>query len=82
MINTPTPTDPKKLLHIANVTKESRIRDLVHAVVGNTLTHPAHFVLQSKFKLTGSIFDSPLLNRHTMNRVYTAVKNDYIENKI
>ena len=82
LLNSPTPTDPKKLIHIANVTKESRIRDLVHAVVGNILTHPAHFVLQSKFNLEGSIFDSPMLNKHTMARVYTAVKNDYIENKI
>ena len=82
LMNTPTPTEPKKLIHIANVTKESRIRDLVHAVVGHTITHPAHFVLQSKFSLQGSIFDSPLMNKHTMARVYTAVKNDYIENKI
>jgi len=82
LMNSPTPTEPKKLIHIANVTTTSRIRDLVHAIVGNTLSHPAHFVLQSKFNLEGSIFDSPMLNKHTINRVYTAVKNDYIENKI
>ena len=82
MINTPVPDNPKKLLHIANVTKETRIRDLVFAIVGNIITHPAHLVLQTKFNLEGSVLASPLMNKHTLARVYTAVKNDYIENKI
>ena len=82
MLNTPTTDQPKKLIHIANVTKESRIRDLVFSIVGNITRYPAHFVLQTKYSMDGSVLASPLMNKHTLARVYTAVKNDYIEHKI
>ena len=82
-INLPTPNDPKKLQHLANITKTSRISDLVSTVVGHLLKYPAHLVLQAKFKLNDSIMNQPeLQNREAMNMIYEQVKNDYLERKI
>ena len=81
-INIPQETDPKRLLHIATVKKESRIKDLVYAVVGNVVRHPAHLVLETKFSTANSILDGELINKHSLNRIYAAVKNDYLEDKL
>ena len=82
-INLPIPGDPKKLQHLANITKKSRISDLVSTVVGHLLKYPAHLVLQAKFKLNDSIMSQPeLQNREAMNMIYEQVKNDYLERKI
>ena len=81
-INIPQETDPRRLLHIATVKKDSRIRDLVHAVVGNVVHHPAHLVLETKFSTADSVLDGELINKHSLDRIYSAVKNDYLENRL
>ena len=82
-INLPTPDDPKRLQHLANITPTSRISDLVSTIVGHLLKYPAHLVLQAKFKIDDSVMHQPeLQNREAMNLIYEKVKADYLERKL
>ena len=81
-VNSPTQEDPKKLVHIANVTEKSRVSDLVRAISTNLVRYPSHFVLETTFSTQNSIFGSLLLNKHSVNRIYKAVKNDYLDRAI
>ena len=82
-INLPTADDPKKLKHLANVTKNSRVSDLVTAVVGHLIKYPAHLVLQSQFAIDESLMNQPeLQSREAMNLIYEKVKDDYLQRKI
>lgn len=83
MINIPTEKEPKKLLHVANVSEKSRISELVRSVVGHLYSYPAHLVLETKFSTKGSIFDSPeITNRTAIAKIYEKVKMDYLEQKL
>ena len=83
MVNIPTPQEPKKLLHVANVSEKSRISELVRAVVGHLYSYPAHLVLETKFSTKGSIFDSPeVTNQQAIKQIYDKVKMDYLEKKL
>ena len=81
-VNAPLPTDPKNLVHIANVTEKTKVVDLVAAVARNLVRYPTHFVLETTFDTANSIFGSLLLNKHSVNRIYKAVKNDYLDRSI
>ena len=73
-INTPTHDDPKKLLHIFNVTGQKVwIRDLSRAMLQVLHTYPTHYVLTSKFHVGQTIFGSALMNKHSMKRMYEQV---------
>ena len=81
-VNSPTQEDPKKLVHIANVTEKSRVADLVRSIATNLVRFPSHFVLETTFDTQNSIFGSLLLNKHSVNRIYKAVKNDYLDRAV
>ena len=81
-VNSPTQEDPKKLVHIANVTEKSRVADLVRSIATNLVRYPSHFVLETTFDTQNSIFGSLLLNKHSVNRIYKAVKNDYLDRAV
>ena len=81
-VNSPTKEDPKKLIHIANVTEKSRVADLVRSIATNLVRYPSHFVLETTFDTQNSIFGSLLLNKHSVNRIYKAVKNDYLDRAV
>ena len=81
--NLPTKDDPKRLTLLTNVTKESRVSDLVSKIVGTLIKYPAHFVLQTKFSTRKSVLVRPeLQNLEAINEIYEKVKTDYTENKI
>ena len=81
-VNSPVPGDLKKLVHIANVTEKSKVRDLVASVARHLVKYPTHFVLETTFDTANSLFGSMMLNRHSINRIYAAVKNDYLDRAI
>ena len=81
-VNSPTQEDPKKLVHIANVTEKSRVSDLVRSMATNLVRYPSHFVLETTCSTQNSIFGSLLLNKHSVKRIYKAVKNDYLDRAI
>ena len=82
-VNLPTPDNPKKLVHIANVTQKSRISELVTTAVGQLVRYPTHFVLQTQFSTMKGIFTNKAIsNREAMDKIYEKVKLDYLERRI
>ena len=57
-VNSPVPNDLKKLVHIANVTEKSKVRDLVASVARHLVKYPTHFVLETTFDTANSLFDA------------------------
>ena len=83
LVNLPTADNPKKLVHIANITKSSKIPAIVHAIVGHLVRYPTHLVFQTKFSTAKSIFtNESVTNRVSMGKIYERVKLDYMEKKI
>ena len=82
-INLPSPDNPKKLVHLANVTKTSRISDLVHVVVGHLVRYPTHLVFQSKFSTKGGVLtNDSVTNRAAIDKIYEQVRIDYQQKRI
>ena len=82
-VNLPSQDNPKKLVHIANITKQSRISDLVHTVVGQLVKFPTHLVLQAQFSTEGSIFtNKAVTNREALDKIYERVRIDYQQRRI
>ena len=73
MVNNATPDDPKKLVHVLDISKNSHLSDVASAIKKNLYTYPVHFVLRSDFKVKGTIFASKLLNEHSIRRMYKEV---------
>jgi hypothetical protein len=72
-VNTPTDTDPMRLMHIANVKHHGRVSDVTKAITKGLAKYPCHYVLQCQFKTTNSLLGSVFMNPHSLERIYNNV---------
>jgi hypothetical protein len=78
-VNVPTQMEPKRLLHITNVKADSKVMDTTSKMTSSITKYPCHFVLQAKFQTYNSIFNSPVIHRHGLARIYKEVRNKVLE---
>ena len=71
----PTQDDPKRLVHIGMAAKDqSKLADVAKTIQGSIRFYPAHIVLETRFHTKNSIFNSVVINRRTMNRMMSRIK--------
>jgi hypothetical protein len=71
--NTPTDSDPMKLLHIANVKQHGRVSDVTKAITKALARYPTHFVMQCQFQTTNTLLGSVFMNKESLERIYKNV---------
>ena len=80
-VNVPTPTEPKKLLHLHNVVRNDKVENVTSIITSSITLYPCHIVLQTKFQTYNSIFNSPVINKHGLARIYKQVRNSRLEDQ-
>ena len=71
-VNIPLDTDPRRLQHIANAYKDTNVgqlRQLSQAIVASIIKYPTRIVVETKFQVQDSIFNSDLTNSITIRKL-------------
>jgi hypothetical protein len=79
LVNTPTPDDPMKLKHIANVKQHGNVKDVVKAITRALAVFPTHFVLQCQYQTDKTLLNSVFMNPESIKRMYSQVNKDMQE---
>jgi len=72
-VNIPTPADPMKLRHIANVEYKGRLANITKSISKALYQYPTHYVMQCQFKTTNTLLGSFFMNPESIKRMYNNV---------
>lgn len=78
-VNLPTPTEPKKLFHIHNLQPTNKVQNVTVLLSSHVNKISTHFVLQCQFQTYNSIFNSEIINKHDLARIYHKLSTEMME---